>query len=122
MALWLIGLATVVAGTGVLLGRADLMEQQVQVEQRRAQLDNVRLRQQQVAARLKDTPANSERNVELAGSENRVAIEARRYDEAASAYNRTAQTLAGRGAAALFGLPPRLPFAASLGLPGGGGT
>ena len=38
------------AGAGVLLGRAELMDRLAQAEGRRAQLSNVRLRQEQVAA------------------------------------------------------------------------
>lgn len=102
------------AGAGLLSSRAHLLDELSQAEDRKAQVSNVRLRQQHVEARLKNAPPGPDRDAELSGSENRVAIESRRYDQAVGKYNRTVQTLWGQGARVLFGLPDRLPYSQEL--------
>lgn len=57
------------------------------VERARAQVETVRERRERVEEIWRDRPASLDRDAELAGAENRVGIERRRYDEAAAAYN-----------------------------------
>ena len=64
-----------------------------EVEQRRSQVLNVQQRMQRVQQRLAEAPRNLQTNDELAGAENRVSIERRRYDRAAAQYNQLTSSL-----------------------------
>lgn len=83
------------------------------VERTRAQWTNVVERQAAVRRRFVDVPADADRQAErdaaLAGAENRVRIERRRYDEAAAAYNGEARGRIGGWAAGWAGLPGAVP-------------
>ncbi|MEM1414482.1 MAG: hypothetical protein AAGH15_06265 [Myxococcota bacterium] len=111
LALLMVGRVASHAGT--------LEEAHVPVERSRAQLVNVRERQQAVEARLHaatpDPERAAERDAERAGAENRVRIERRRYDEAAATYNGEARGLVGEWAAAWAGLPREVPMSDALG-------
>lgn len=52
---------------------------------------------------------------ELAGTENRIAVERRRYNEAVRAYNTAIRRFPGRMFANLFGFERRTPFEAAAG-------
>lgn len=91
----------------VLASRSTLMDQRVQCELQQAQVQNMLQRQSHVEARFKDAAKSPERESELAGSENRVAIARRRYLEVASNYQRSAQGLFARQATTWFALPSR---------------
>jgi LemA protein len=98
-----------------LVGQHSLRTDLAEVEQKRAQVRNVLDRQAHVEERLRTSAApTSEQEAERAGAENRVAIERRRYDEAAAAYNASAAGLPGSLWASLFGLPKRAPLSNEL--------
>lgn len=84
-----------------------LREEYAEVERARAQVTNVRERQQAVHARYEKRTDSPERDAELSGSENRVRIERARYDQAASNYNAAVGTGWSKWCASLYGLPVR---------------
>jgi len=96
-------------GTSLSL-QSSLTEQLSVAEQKRAQVKNVLERQKKVERRVKELKPGPEKDAELAGAENRVRIERRRYDQAASKYNAKAGGVFASLCARLFGLPPRLPL------------
>ncbi len=85
--------------------QASLTAAQSEVRRQRAQLQNVRERQQVVLEQWTNAPAGPDRDAELSGAENRVRIERARYDEAASAYNAKVGSLWPGLVARTFGLP-----------------
>jgi hypothetical protein len=101
----------------VVLGAAAALQQagraltvaHAQLEQARAQVVNVRQRQEEVLARVKDLPTTTETEAEVSGAANRVRVERRRYDEAAAAYNVSVDGPLARLAARLRGLPVTAP-------------
>ncbi|WP_438017722.1 hypothetical protein WMF18_00865 [Sorangium sp. So ce315] len=96
---------------GVLLSaRASLEQARVEVERRRAQVENVVERRERTRARHEGAAPSPERDAELAGADNRVSIERRRYDQDAGAYNALASGLSEQLVAHLFGLPARVPL------------
>lgn len=103
------GLCGVVVATG-LVGRGGLSERLSTSKQKRAQVVNVVERRARVEARLKGLPQTPDREAELIGSENRVRIETKRYDEAAARYNTYASSIPGLVAVALFRMDARLPL------------
>lgn len=84
------------------------------VEQQRSQVVNVVERQRAVEGRLEGRPADRNADAERAGSENRVRIERKRYDEVAAAYNRVAGGLMGRLVGAVTGQPARVPLSSEV--------
>ena len=70
-----------------------LASEWAEVEQRRSQVLNVQQRMHLVQQRLAEAPRNIQTNDELAGAENRVSIERRRYDRAAAQYNQLTSSL-----------------------------
>jgi hypothetical protein len=93
-----------------LVGQSGLRAELVVVEQARAQVRNVVERQQAVEARYRTLSESPEKDAELAGAENRVRIERKRYDEAVAQYNAAAGGAAATLGAWLFALPRRMPF------------
>ncbi|WP_433932710.1 hypothetical protein AB3662_00940 [Sorangium cellulosum] len=93
-----------------LLARASLEQARAEVQRRRAQVENVVERRERTRARHEGAAPSPERDAELAGADNRVSIERRRYDEDASAYNALASGLSEQLAARLFRLPARVPL------------
>lgn len=81
-----------------------------EVEGRRAQLINVMERQTATVAQWQDAPPGPDRAAELSGAENRVRIERKRYDDAATRYNVKVDGLLGGLARATFGLHARAPL------------
>ncbi len=71
----------------MVLDHSMLSGQWTSVEQAHAQVVNVIERQQATEARYAALKESVDKDAELAGSENRVRIERRRYDEAAGSYN-----------------------------------
>lgn len=102
-----IGAAVVLGALCVALvaGQSSLSGSLAEVERASAQVTNVLERQEATKARLADAPASAEREAELSGAENRVRIERRRYDEAASDYNTRAGGFPGVIVVRLFGMP-----------------
>ncbi len=90
--------------------RAELAE----VQRTRAQVRTVVERQAAVEARWRDAPDGVERNAELSGAENRVAIERRRYDEAATRYNSAGGGFFAALAASWFELPEQVPLSSDV--------
>ena len=92
------------------VGRSGVRSARADVDKARAQVRNVMDRQANVEQRLTGAELDSERDAELAGAENRVAIEKRRYDDAATRYNEKAGSFPGSWGATMFGLPKRAPL------------
>lgn len=97
-----------------LSGRSSLRDLQAEVDEKRAQLQNVKERQREVNARYTGQAATPERDAELAGATNRVAIERRRYNKVVSRYNKEAGSLSGSLGVMFFGMPEKLPLSTEL--------
>ena len=95
-------------------GRSTLRSLKADVDRHRAQVVNVLDRQKRVEARYQGAAATPERDAELAGATNRVAIERRRYDDVASAYNEAAGSLTGSLAVMFFGQAGSVPLSTEL--------
>jgi hypothetical protein len=108
----LLGLAAVIGVTGLWTYsvRGTLTNLAADVEAKRAQVASVMERQTKVNARYEGLDATAERDAELAGAENRVRVEMRRYDEAATSYNKAAQGLIANLARGIFNLPSEMPL------------
>lgn len=85
--------------------RAGLATAHAEVERARAQVTNVRERQDVVLKRFAEAPVSPERDAEISGAENRVRIERARYDEVATKYNAAVGSPWARLCAAVFSLP-----------------
>ena len=70
--------------------RNRLADEHAEVSKARAQLVNVIERQHSVQNRLASAPFSEGKDAELAGAENRMRIQRKRYDEHATRYNRSA--------------------------------
>lgn len=81
-----------------------------EVAQKRAQVVNVRERREQVKARAATATPGPERDAELAGADNRVSIEQRRYDEVAARYNASASSFFASWVVGVSGLPASVPL------------
>ena len=101
--------ALVIAGSGALWTRSALGPPLAEVERHRAQVENVVDRRERIEAIWRDQPAGLDRDAELAGAENRVATERRRYDEAATDYNARAASLPHAVFCGWSGPPCRVP-------------
>lgn len=101
----------VILGLMAMIGRSGLSERLAAIRAQHAQVVNVMERQQQVEVRLTGQPQTPDREAELLGSENRVRVEIKRYNQVASAYNEHASSIAGAVALAIFDLPARVPMA-----------
>ncbi len=105
-----------VAGGAVLIGGiAMLSSQQLRSDlndarQQRSQVANVVDRHEQTAQYFADRDDSLDRSAELQGALNRVSVETRRYDEAASRYNGRATGFPATLWTSLFGLPDELPL------------
>jgi len=83
-------------------------------EQKRSQVQNVVERQTRTQAQWSGQADSSEKMAELSGAENRVRIEARRYDEAAAAYNTSARSFPNSVWTGVLGLPAELPLSTEI--------
>ncbi len=84
------------------------------VRGRRAQVDNVVERRSVTLAQWEGQPDSDDKNAELSGASNRVAVELRKYDKAATAYNDARSGILGRVVGGLFGLPRQAPLSSQL--------
>lgn len=108
-------LSLVVTFAIALAGRSSLVEQRAEVDAKRAQVVNVVQRRDDLLARLEGvTLPDEDRWAEVAGSENRIAVEKRRYDEAAVEYNRRAATFSGLLGASIFGHPTHVELSTQI--------
>lgn len=82
------------------------------VEQHRSAVINALERQKAVQARLAGRAPDREVDAELAGAENRVRIAEKRYDEAATVYNRAAGGWTSGLFGGLFGYPDAVALSA----------
>ncbi|MGV3622787.1 MAG: LemA family protein [Archangium sp.] len=105
-----VGASLLLLGIGVAVKlRSDgerLANRYAVVEKTRAQVKNVKERQLETIAHQQYAEPSEAREAELAGAENRVRIERKRYDEAASAYNVELRSFFSKWAAKVRGLPP----------------
>jgi hypothetical protein len=107
------------AGVGALIiamaisGYNGISATHAQVERQSAQVINVMERQVETQKRLAEQPHSPSKAAELAGSENRVRIERKRYDEHAAYYNAQAGSFPSSLWCMLFGLPDAVPLSNS---------
>ena len=96
------------------VGRSGVRSAKSDVDKAKAQVRNVLDRQANVEERMAGAEHNADRDAdrdaELAGAENRVSIEKRRYDEAASKYNDEAGSFPGSWGATVFGMSKHVPL------------
>lgn len=106
----------ILGGLGVTaaVGQGGLHQRANEVSQRRAQVVNVLERQQGVERRLKGQEMTPDREAEIIGAENRVRVEARRYDQAATEYNNYTRSLPGRVGAKVTDLPDKMPLSTEI--------
>jgi hypothetical protein len=113
---WLIaGGALAVVIVWALIGQSSLSSALAEVEQARAQVANVVERRREVRAQWESAPDGRERTAELAGADNRVSVERRRYDEVAAAYNAKVNAFPSSLWAAIFGYPGDVPLSNTIG-------
>ncbi len=109
-----IGALVAIAAACGLWTRSTLAPQWVEVERARSQVETVIERRARVESIWRDREPSLDRDAELAGAENRVGIERRRYDEAAAAYNAAASGLPHAAMCALVGVPCHAPLASEI--------
>lgn len=97
-----------------IVGDARLGGLETEATRARAQLINVVERQRATVRQWQGQPDGPEKMAELSGAENRVRIERKRYDDAASAYNEAATSFPGSVWRGLFGRPEALPLSHTL--------
>lgn len=105
----------VVAGLGGLSVRNGLNGTLQEVARQRAQVRNVLERRVEVEKRAATATAGPERDAQLSGADNRVAVEKRRYDEAATRYNAEASAFPQSWVVGLTGLPSSMPLSTDVG-------
>ena len=109
-----VGALVAVALTCGLWTRSTLAPRWVEVEQARSQVETVIERRAHVESIWGGREPGLDRDAELAGAENRVGIERRRYDEAAAAYNTAASALPHAFTCGLVGVPCHAPVASEI--------
>ncbi len=110
-----IGSSIVLCLVAAAVGRSSLVEQRTVVEAKRAQVVSVVKRRNDLLANIEGAGlASEERWAEVSGSENRIAVEKRRYDEAATEYNRRAASFSGSLGAALFDHPKHMELSSEI--------
>lgn len=95
-------------------GNAKLVHLHAQAEAKRAQVQSVVERRKATQATWGKAADGPEKMAELSGAENRVRIERRLYDQAATAYNIAAGGFPGSLWASLFGHPDELPLSTQI--------
>ena len=103
------GAAIVVTGMAW-IGSHQLRSDLTDARQQRSQVANVVDRHEQTAEYFADREDSIDRSAELQGALNRVSVETRRYDEAASRYNRRAEGFPSSLWTSIFDLPDELPL------------
>lgn len=117
---WMVRLGTAsVVALVVTLGavawtHSTLAPRWAEVEARRAQVETVLERRADVEAIWADRAPSLDRDAELAGAENRVGVERRRYDEAAADYNAAAAGLPHALVCGLAGVPCHAPLSSEV--------
>lgn len=91
--------------------QSSLAPKWAEVQRRRSQVTSVLERQRNVQARVANRPDDIQRQDALAGAENRVAIERRRYDQAAATYNASASGFPQRVLCRFVDVPCHAPLA-----------
>ena len=94
--------------------RSALAGDWTEVERARSQVETVIERRARVQEIWRDQPPSLDRDAELAGAENRVGIERRRYDEAAAAYNARASGIPHALLCRVVGVPCHAPLASEI--------
>jgi hypothetical protein len=107
------GMAGVLALSGLFV-RNGLNSTLADVSRQRAQVRNVVERRERVQQRYGSATPGPERDAELSGADNRVAVEQRRYDAAASGYNASASSFPTVLVVRLTGLPPSVPLSSEV--------
>lgn len=91
------------------VGRSALAAQKVVVDGARAEVLSVTLRRNELLDKMRNADLTAEETwAEISGSETRISVEKRRYDEAALEYNRRVATFSGSLGATLFGYPKHM--------------
>lgn len=81
-----------------------------EVTRQRAQMHNVVERRARVQERYATSEVGPERDAQLSGADNRVSVEQRKYDEAATRYNASASAFPTSWLVRLTGLPSTVPL------------
>lgn len=105
----------VVLGLSGLSVRNGLNTRLQEVARQRAQVRNVLERRVEVERRQATAAPGPERDAQLSGADNRVAVEKRRYDERATEYNTAASSFPQSWVVGLTGLPPAVPLSTEVG-------
>jgi hypothetical protein len=108
-----VAVAAVVAGSGLMV-RNGLTSTLADVARQRAQVRNVVERRESLRARVDMLTPGPSRDAELAGADNRVAVEQRRYDERAADYNASAASFPTTWVVRLGGLPSSVPLSSEV--------
>ena len=87
-----------------------LTAQLADVAQKKSQLVNVQERQEHIKRLMDDQENSPAKLAELAGSQNRIRIERKRYDESAARYNQRASGFPASLWRSIFGLPDDVPL------------
>jgi hypothetical protein len=110
-----LGASLVVLGVLMMLAHQDFVGRLADVERQKAQVRSVLDRREEVHERYYGKELDPSREAELAGADNRVRIEMRRYDEAASAYNARVGSFPGSFWSVFLDVPGRLPLSSEVG-------
>lgn len=117
---WALGAAVGIAVGGAVLGmvsisiRNGLQSSLAEVTRQRAQVHNVVERRARVQERYATSAPGPERDAQLSGADNRVSVEQRRYDEAATRYNTSASAFPASWVVGFSGLPSSVPLSTEI--------
>ncbi|MCY1015724.1 hypothetical protein [Pyxidicoccus sp. MSG2] len=104
-----------VAGLSGLSMRNGLNTTLQEVTRQRAQVRNVLERRVEVEKRYTTAIPGPERDAQISGADNRVAVEKRRYDGLATQYNAAASAFPQSWVVGLTGLPSSVPLSTDVG-------
>lgn len=107
---WITACVALLIGLLVMFTTTDLNVLAERVKAQHAQVRTVMGRRAATEAQWATQPVSAERNAEIAGATNRVAIELRRYDVVVRSYNKLSGSWRGALACRIEGLPGRMPY------------
>ncbi len=96
------------------VGRSGLKSAASTAAQKRSQVASVVERRNQTKANFAGKASTPGIVAEIAGAENRIGIEKRRYDQAATTYNKKADSFPGSWGRRLFFMDKKLPLASEI--------
>lgn len=111
---WVAAAVAAVLALGGLSVRNGLNTTLNEVSRQRAQVRNVVERRERTQERYATSVPGPERDAQLSGADNRVAVETRRYDTVATDYNASASAFPASLVVRLTGLPPSVPLSSEV--------